>query len=436
VTGTREDLRQALRAELDRMEGVNPLDRVPRSAQQDRLRRRGLSAGIADAHTLTLVEVDGVLIWGDGFGLRTPAGPGLRRGLGGRRTQGEIIERVRVEPLDPGNDVAAYLSKLDQSWNADRGVRRLDPKTLTLQPPAAALPQTGRVLVLIHGTFSKAEALLTQLRGQAKGKDLLDRAIRHYDAIYAFDHPTVSVSPMLNAAELARFFRDGDVNVDVIAHSRGGLVTRWWFEAMDNLRTRQRRAVLVGCPLRGTSLATPKRLRDLLSWFTNVNQSLAAVGEMAAPVIPFLSVVTGLLRLTATVSRLASKIPLVDAGISMIPGLAAMCQDGFELQTLNVDPSAPPDYFVIKSNFEPPPVGWAFWRYFMEMKDRTKDLVADALFPGANDLVVDTTSMTYLGPSTQISAEHDFGANGNVWHTNYFLQPETVDFIAKSLLIP
>jgi hypothetical protein len=36
-----------------------------------------------------------------------------------------------------------------------------------------------------------------------------------------------------------------------------------------------RRVVLVGCLLDGTSLATPRRLRNALSWLTNVNQALA-----------------------------------------------------------------------------------------------------------------------------------------------------------------
>src|SRR5208283_5185534 len=126
----------------------------------------------------------------------------------------------------------------------------------------------------------------------------LGRAAKHYDQILAFDHPTLSVSPMLNALDLARRLDGSKADIDVVCHSRGGLVTRWWLEAFDR-PIGKRRAVLVGAPLEGTNLAAPPRLRYVLSWFSNLNRVVGA----AASMIPFLTVASCLARLTAIVTN-------------------------------------------------------------------------------------------------------------------------------------
>src|ERR1035437_3223640 len=63
-------------------------------------------------------------------------------------------------------------------------------------------------------------------------------------------------------------------DVDIICHSRGGLVTRWFMEAFDRPNRSHRRAVLVGSPLHGTSLAAPGRIRNSINLFTNIGKEL------------------------------------------------------------------------------------------------------------------------------------------------------------------
>jgi hypothetical protein len=68
--------------------------------------------------------------------------------------------------------------------------------------------------------------------------------------------------------------------------------------------------------------------------------------------------------------------------------------------------------------------------------DRVKGLAADLVFDGANDLVVDTASMTVLARTPEamsVQQLHDFGTNPTVHHTVYFEQPETATFIASCL---
>jgi len=59
------------------------------------------------------------------------------------------------------------------------------------------------------------------------------------------------------------------------------------------------------------------------------------------------------------------------------------------------------------------------------------------VFPGKNDMIVDTESMSnaegQTSPSTRVL---DFGTNGEVHHTNYFQNQRTLDFIASSFSIP
>lgn len=114
---------------------------------------------------------------------------------------------------------------------------------------AAKPAATGRILLFVHGTFSKSEALFDQLNDPnfPAGRDFLGRALQHYAQVLAFNHPTISVSPLLNALDLARLLADTAADIDVVCHSRGGLVTRWWLEAFDRGPGR-RRVVLVGSP--------------------------------------------------------------------------------------------------------------------------------------------------------------------------------------------
>ena len=87
----------------------------------------------------------------------------------------------------------------------------------------------------------------------------------------AFDHPSLSVDPLANAAELSSRLPDGmELEVDIVAHSRGGLVARAIAGELDGPLPglRVRRAVLVGTPNHGTPLANPDHMIDFLDRIT------------------------------------------------------------------------------------------------------------------------------------------------------------------------
>jgi len=413
-------------------------------------RRRPRSAAPAQ-DACTLVEEDGVLRWEDR--------PVLAGGIGGERrlrragatiVSGRVVRRYNFEKLEP-NQVGGLLVTLDEKLTPNQGLHRVlwgnagnGEKRAVLEKiekPVAA----KRALVLIHGTFSNTENLLGELQAVADGKKLLggllEGANKKYDAVFAFNHPTLALSPVINALDVARSFCDCPATVDVICHSRGGLVTRWWLEGLNHGRITPGKVVAVASPLGGTSLAAPPKLRAALNFITNVGRALEAAGTVASAGAPFMTVAVGLIRIITTITGVGSSVPLIDAAVAMIPGLAGQSRISNNLELARIlrqGGTTLPEYYSVLGNFEPPPVGWKFWNLFVKPKERAMNLGADLVFDQDNDLVVDTRSMTELfkdGESVlnRIERTFDFGTRSDVHHTNYFRQPETIRFIRESL---
>lgn len=395
------------------------------------VRRRGRRKLAEQVATLTLVEEDGVLYWRDRSSL--PALSRRRSRRGGQLISGEIVTQRRFEMLAP-DMVNAAIQKLDDRFSAPRGLRRLMQDRLV---PVAG-PFSGTTLLLIHGTFSNNDHFLQEFQATAQGRAFLGRAQKHYSQVLVFDHPTLAIGPVFNAIELARLLAGSTHDVDVIAHSRGGLVTRWWLEALGGGVGAHARAVLVGSPIAGTSLAAGPRIRGGLDLLTNYGTVLEKVMGLTGLANPFLAAPAAILRVLLSVTGLAAKLPIADAAVAMVPGLFAQARiaNNGEIARLRAGPVARAiDYHAVRSNFEPQSEGWKFWRYFR--KTTLADPLVDAVFDGENDLVVDTDSMTDFGDSgAKLIATWDFKTNSTVHHVNYFRQPETIDFLGKSLRIP
>jgi pimeloyl-ACP methyl ester carboxylesterase len=415
-----------------------PGDEIP-IGQKRRMRR---AVDLDDPRmAMTLTEVDGVLRWNEGYGYRR--GTGLRRSRMGLGVEGDIIAPINFEKLEPSK-IGEYLKKLDKTLTPscdfdapENGLRQLIDGTW--QNPGTKPLASGRILLFIHGTFSQNEMFLKEFAVTPQGQELLRRIQnkQNYDQVLAFDHPTLSLSPVLNAMDLGRIFSKSNADVDIITHSRGGLVTRWWLERYDRRSKGQSRAVLVGSPLAGTSLAAAPRLRAALNLLTNVARVLDAAGGLASTAFPIFTVVTGLLRVIASAGTIASQTPVFDAAIALIPGLMgqSMVSNNEELNRLNRECANAPAYYAVRSDFEPTQPGWEFWKYFVNAGQRAADWTADLVFEHANDLVVDTASMTVLASTPLVSIQklYDFKRNDTVHHIVYFRQPDTVKFIIDSL---
>ena len=441
--------------------GIHPIDAdvfgediEPRIATLRRARRRRGEAG--KVGYMSLMDTDGVLRWELGPG-PAPSRRYRRRRAGtrlaaGDRT-GDVIRQFKFEELPP-NEVGAKLQQLDGFLTPNQGLREV---TRQLKVGREVAPKPGRILLIVHGTFSHCDNLLDEITGTAEGKSLLERVFSSgkYAQVLAFNHPTLSVSPILNAAALAHHFRGSDANVDVICHSRGGLVVRWWLEVLDHAAKPRGRVVFAGPPLAGTGLAAPARLRGALNVLTNISKTLGVIskGSMlvfpaAAPIGHAAGVMFGFF---GKLMDIASRTPIVDAGVAMIPGLAGQSREGANGEILRLRESFTglqeadrrrrfiDNYYVLQSNFEPPDPTWKFWRYFR--KDQLLNTAADMVFEGNNDLVVDTDSMASLADDifnlslAEAQVERFGGTSEVVHHLNYFHQPQTIRLIERALQV-
>lgn len=381
------------------------------------------------APLMQIVEDDGVLhvVEAEGGSARTDRP--RRRELQAAETK---YER-EFERLD-NSQIGAWLEALDRKLTPQRGLRRLSDAGLV---PLQSVPSHGRMLLFIHGTFSESDAFFKGFEENPLGSTFLDWARGHYSDVITFDHPTLSASPILNARQLAILLAASQAEIDVVCHSRGGLVTRWWLEVLDRRPHSNRRAIFVGSPLAGTGLASPANLRGSLSLLSNLGTALG----VATAGIPFLTVLTGLFRVVTSVTRLAAKTPAIDAAVSLVPGLSAQSRVGNNAELLSlreVHDLSLRHYFAIQSNFESEDPGWKFWRYFRDIGQRGKDFAADLVFDGPNDLVVDTGSMVDIARELRIPEDNvfDYCTTDHVHHTNYFAQKETLAFIREKLSRP
>lgn len=413
-----------------------------------RRRRRAANEPDTVMKTVSLVEEDGTLYWRDGI----PQQPSARHRRGRLRAEapeGALVLAREFPALAP-NKVVEAIGAIDRRLNTAidaslrsrlRAIRRTPGGTFELQDATVAGPFAGRTLLFVHGTFSNARNMLEEFTTHsARGLRFMNRAMQgadRYDRILFFEHPTLSVSPIINALELGRALAGSSGQLDVIAHSRGGLVVRWWLEAFgSSLRLDEGarvRAVLAGSPLNGTSLAAPDKIQHAMGLVSNVGTFAQHALGLAGVANPFLWVAGKLVEVIVSVTGSLAKTPIVDALAALVPGLAgqSMVSNNHEINRLRIGPaSVEPAYFAIVSNFETEDPGWRFWRNFR--KDRVGDLATDVVFPGNNDLVVDTQSMTDFGvPGLALAGEAcDFGTSSTVWHCSYFRQPRAIDYIA------
>jgi pimeloyl-ACP methyl ester carboxylesterase len=339
--------------------------------------------------------------------------------------------------------VGQFLVTLDGKLTPQQGMRQVRPGAgggyALHRLDRKTFEPSGRVLVIVHGTFSNTDHILAEFQSTNEGRAFLGAALGRYDSVLLFDHPTLSVGAVLNALDLSRWFARAKPNtkVDVVCHSRGGLVTRWWAEVMGGARL-VNRAVLVGSPLAGTSLAAPPKLRAVAVMLTNWGNVLEAAGAAATLVVPLFSIATGILKVITSVTSVVGKTPLFDAAVAMIPGLACQSRVGNNPEIMRLrDASAFPAYYAVVSNFEAAPAGWKFWRHFFD-RSRLADRAADCLFDAENDLVVDTSSMCDLGEgdAAKIREALTFGPGDGVHHLNYFSHPKTIAFLAEKLAVP
>jgi pimeloyl-ACP methyl ester carboxylesterase len=397
-------------------------------------RRRGFTPQMLDARaSISLRDDDGVLRWA----YEAPPSQAVRgraRRAGFFSAFGEVLQRFEFQDIGP-NQITQGLTQLDRQLTPHQGMRRWNGAAL-VPTPAPQIP-TARTLLLVHGTFSHSDMWFTQLAATAAGQALLKQWRAVYgEHILAFDHATLSVAPWLNALDLHQALRGVGGPIDIVCHSRGGLVASW---LMRLAPVRLRQVIFVGSPLAGTSLASPYRLRAALDMLANVANALALVGSAASTVFPLAAGAAGLAKVLGKTLNLGASLPVADAAVALVPGLASQqrTDNNAESERLFADRwLAQPKFCAVTADFEPDveQPAWKFWTRFRNLGLRAGDAAADLVFPGANDLVVDTDSMTWLGAPAQGPIDLlELGRTATTYHTNYFQDPLVLAFLAARL---
>lgn len=329
---------------------------------------------------------------------------------------------VLIDDLDP----AKWLA-LDAGWR---------PKLPKNRP--------ARVLLFVHGTFSSTVGGFSALGLHPWGQEMLSSALDSYDVVLGYDHKTLSVDPTENAADLIADLRDvfGDSapEIDVICHSRGGLVTRAMVELVGPVvqwRPSVSRVVFVAVPNQGTLLAEPANWKALVDLYTNLSMAATRALGLIPQTALFGQIVNGVVQGLGALVKVIADAAVKDQGV---PGLAAMEPKGPYICALNKTQQGQPTpvdswYYVGASDFEPHGAGQSTPELPPRLVQLLLDGLIDSLMREPNDLVVNVSSMGAIDAAVGgfVDARFDFGANRTVYHCNYFSQPSLVERMSSWL---
>ena len=282
---------------------------------------------------------------------------------------------------------------------------------------------SGRALLFVHGTFSTAHG------GFGKLPEATMRALHEaYEGrVFAFDHMTLSASPELNVKWFSETLREnlsesGILDVDIVCHSRGGLVSRTFAGELGvgNLdRIKVRKIVFVATPNLGTLLAEPDHMVNFLDRYTSA-LDLAPPGPVG--------VVSDILEAILAVVKIIGH-----AGLTGLDGLSCMNPGGTFISKLNSGAQVAAQYFAMSSNYEPPGNLHGF------TKKRLGDKMIDRVFESAhNDLVVPTEGVNKGSAAAGFPIPNQrslqFAADRAIWHSDFFGQPDTSAALREWLL--
>ncbi len=307
-----------------------------------------------------------------------------------------------------------------------------------------------KLLLFIHGTGSSSQGGFDKLWSDTGFKTLKALQAVFGTACYAFEHRSLTVSPIDNALAIAEALPE-HAEIHLVTHSRGGLVgellclgqrdktpdplhddfldkvfdpeqdrtqgelfgfgflkpegytvqkqqLRKLLDKLDEKQIKVVRFVRVACPARGTTLASG-RLDRWLSVLNFLSGSNA-----------FVEFLLGVVR-ERTDPR---TLPGIEA---MMPGSALVTL----LNERSITTQA--DLTVIAGDIE----GDSFW-------NKLKLQLADWFYSSEHDLVVNTGSM-YGGLLRSEGAARFFFAQGQtVNHFNYFKNPDTIEKLKEGLL--
>ncbi|MBB5498629.1 hypothetical protein [Paraburkholderia sp. MM5384-R2] len=330
---------------------------------------------------------------------------------------------------------------LVRAWEAaHRPLRVLDNESLFVpkaQSGITHIPVANRSLLFIHGTFSRVAAAFSGIpEDDAFQQRIRERYGKH---IYGFDHATLATGVATNVMQLFDRLSPGHHTLDVICHSRGGLIARAlrdmneaqlkqrfridvdrgvYDEGMINWGTNWRipdgvtvevdRIIFGATPNMGTSLAQPTHLQFYLEMLMTASNLLPEFVDVTVDAI------------LATAKLLVAEV------MPQLPGLDDQKPDSSLMALLSavpdgLDAAVQADY--VSSNKA---------LTAMRAADRTMNIIFGK---EKNDVVVPTDGVSlWSGGQFKASRILSFGEDAQVHHSNLFRQSTTRDHLIEWLM--
>lgn len=369
---------------------------------------------------------------------------GAARGVIGR----VAIKTLRFFKIDVPKLAARRIGEVFESRTLARGPGLYHcPVTAPFSLEEAPKISVERpVLLFLHGTASSTQGSFGSLWSEDRRSERDSICAPYEGQVFAYEHRTLTESPIANAIELAKRLPAG-ARLHLISHSRGGLVGELLCRSrmsdggspfdnadlrlfkksernggrgdLDELNTilkakrlRVERFVRVACPALGTSLAS-ERLDLYLSVIFNLLQNIPGVnwGVVGA--------------LGDLFSELIMAIAKERADPAVLPGLEAQIPDSPLVALLNrPDRQVAGELRVIAGDVEGE-----------NLSSTIATLLTDPLYLGDHDLVVDTLAM-FGGARREGGAAFFFQRGSDVSHFRYFANDESVGRLARAIARP
>jgi hypothetical protein len=335
-----------------------------------------------------------------------------------------LIRALRLLKVDvAGSTAKGIASKIEGRLHVAPGLHPCGDSPRQLAA-LGKLENGQRYLLFIHGTASSTEGSFGGLWDAAQAERRVNLFRSFDDRVLAFEHRTLSQSPIENAIDLASALPSG-ARLSIVSHSRGGLVgellcrgqaeSKEPFAAEDFALFADRpedqkalarlgkvlaakrlvveRFVRVACPARGTTLAS-SRLDRYFSIVVNLLEQVPALN--ASPVF---DVASELLLAVVKKRTDPRELPGLEAQMPESPLVRMLNRPGVRVGS---------DLHVLAGDCE---AGGFF--------GRLKLLATDFYFRDDHDLVVNTVAM-FGGAERSGGARFFFHRGRAVNHFNYF----------------
>lgn len=295
-------------------------------------------------------------------------------------------------------------------------------------------------LLLIHGTLSNIEGSFGGMLSNGTYEKLFEKYSGH---VLALEHYTLSKSPLENALDFLKSLpKNVEVDIDIISHSRGGLIADilakcdhnntiehlgfspdelrivkkndsvshdLMLEINEEVQTKKLilgKVIRVACPASGTTILS-KRIDHFFNLLLN---SISLAFGITSPLYGIVK--SFLLELVAQ-----KEDP------SVLPGLNSMMPESYFQKMLNsADTEVSSALYTISGDSEVDGINL----------NSLKVILANLFYRTANDLVVDTKRMLHGVKRAQ--AIHTFlSQDGNTSHFRYFSNTNSCDAVLTAL---